>query len=201
MLNVIYTNVAMKLDTTAFGGVVVLILLLTACSIVRAPTQEELALLDNPPIDIRAKQDRLTPLALEWLNETETNLHKTGEPLSETDIVMAQAVGVQQPKRVRVVILTEFPAPENDDLLTEASKYGLGSEAEGGRTMGYVIMLKKKYANERWILAHELVHVAQQEQTGREAFIRRFIAERELMGYRRAPLELEANKLALDFMW
>lgn len=196
-----YTNIVMKLDSTVFVGILVLILLLTACSIVRAPTQEELALLDNPPIEIRAKQDRLTPLALEWINETETNLLITGQPLSEADVAMARAVGVQQPERVRVSILEEFPAPENDDLLTEASKYGLGSEAEGGRTMGYVIMLKKKYANERWILAHELVHVAQQEQTGREAFIRRFIAERELMGYRRAPLELEANKLALDFMW
>lgn len=196
-----YTNIVMKLDSTVFAGIVVLILLLTACSIVRAPTQEELALLDNPPIEIRAKQDRLTPLALEWINETETNLLITGQPLSEADVAMARAVGVQQPERVRVSILEEFPAPENDDLLTEASKYGLGSEAEGGRTMGYVIMLKKNYANERWLLAHELVHVAQQEQMGREAFVRRFIAERELMGYRRAPLELEANKLALDFMW
>jgi hypothetical protein len=35
---------------------------------------------------------------------------------------------------------------------------------------------------------------------GREAFLRRYIAEQELMGYRRAPLELEANKLALEFM-
>ena len=196
-----YTNIVMKLDSTVFVGILVLILLLTACSIVRAPTQEELALLDNPPIEIRAKQDRLTPLALEWINETETNLIKSGQPLTEADVAMARAVGVQQPERVRVVILAEFPAPENEYLLTEASKYGLGSEAEGGRTMGYVIMLKKKYANERWILAHELVHVAQQEQMGREAFIRRFIAERELMGYGRAPLELEANKLALDFMW
>lgn len=196
-----YTNIVMKLDSTVFAGIVVLILLLTACSIVRAPTQEELALLYNPPIEIRAKQDRLTPLALEWINETETSLLKSGQPLSEADVAMARAVGVQQPERVRVSILEEFPAPENDDLLTEASKYGLGSEAEGGRTMGYVIMLKKNYANERWLLAHELVHVAQQEQMGREAFVRRFIAERELMGYRRAPLELEANKLALDFMW
>ena len=191
----------MKIESTLYSGILVLISLLTACSMVRAPTQEELALLENPPIHIRAKQDRLTPLALEWLNETETNLHKTGQPLSEADVAMARAVGVQQPERVRVIILAEFPVPENDDLLTEASKYGLGSEAEGGRTMGYVILLKKKYSNERWILAHELVHVAQQEQIGKEAFIRRFIAERELMGYGRAPLELEANKLAFDFMW
>jgi hypothetical protein len=79
-------------------------------------------------------------------------------------------------------------------------KFGFGNNAEGARTMGYVIMLKEKYAREHWILAHELVHVAQQERMGRDAFIRRLIAELELMGYRRAPLELEANKLAMEFM-
>ncbi|MCI0504547.1 MAG: hypothetical protein L0Z73_00410 [Gammaproteobacteria bacterium] len=61
-------------------------------------------------------------------------------------------------------------------------------------------MLKEKFAREQWILAHELTHIAQQEQMGREAFVRSFIAERKLMGYRRAPLELEANRLALEFM-
>ena len=172
----------------------------TACSFVRAPTPKELAMLDNPPAEVRAKQDRLTPLALQWLNETESELLGKGKALSEENITMAETVGVQHPDRVRVVILEQFPMPANDVLRIEASKYGLGSEAEGGRTMGYVIMLKKKYANERWILAHELTHVAQQERMGRDVFIRRFIAEHEMMGYRRAPLELEANKLALEFM-
>lgn len=171
-----------------------------ACSFVRAPSPEELAMLDNPPAKVRAKQDRLTPLALQWLNETESELLIKGKALSEDDITMARTVGVQHPDNVRVVILEQFPMPSNDLLRVEASKYGFGSEAEGGRTMGYVIMLKQKYANERWILAHELTHVAQQERMGREAFIRRLIAEHELMGYRRAPLELEANKLALEFM-
>jgi hypothetical protein len=55
-------------------------------------------------------------------------------------------------------------------------------------------------AKKRWILAHELTHVAQLEELGREPFLRRLIAEYELMGYRRAPLELDANKRALDYM-
>ena len=173
---------------------------LTACSLVRAPSPEELVLLDNPPVEVRAKQDSLTPLALQWINETEANLVTKGRALSEAEVSMARAVGVKYPERVRVVVLPQFPQPSNETLLTAAKKYGLGSTAEGGRTMGYVIMLKEKYAKERWILAHELAHVTQQEQMGREAFVRRFIAERELMGYRRAPLELEANQLALEFM-
>ena len=113
---------------------------------------------------------------------------------------MARAVGVNNPHQVRVVVLAQFPLPQNKTLRAKAITYGVGSTEEGGRTIGYVIMLKEKFAQEKWILAHELTHVAQQEQMGREAFIRRLIAERELMGYRRAPLELDANKRALEFM-
>jgi hypothetical protein len=173
---------------------------LAACSLVRAPTAKELALLDNPPHEVRVKQDNLTPLALQWLNETEADLLGKGRALSEAEVSMARTVGVKLPERVRVVVLPQFPQPSNKTLLTATIKYGLGNAAEGGRTMDYVIMLKEKYAKERWLLAHELAHVSQQEQMGREAFVRRFIAERELMGYRRAPLELQANQLALEFM-
>jgi hypothetical protein len=159
-----------------------------------------LALLEDPPVEVKRIQNLLTPLALQWLNETEAELLNKGRPLTGAETAMARTVGVKYPDRVRVVVLAEFPLPSGETLRTEAMRYGLGSAAEGGRTMGYVIMLKEKLAQKRWILAHELAHVAQQERMGREAFIRRFIAERELMGYRRAPLELEANKLAPEFM-
>lgn len=176
-----------------------LFVLLAACAMVRAPTAEELARLENPPSEVRRLQDLLTPLALQWLGETEAELLSKGRPLSEEETTMARTVGVEYPERVRVIVLAELPLPSNETLRTETIRYGLGSSAEGGRTMGYVIMLKAKYAKKRWILAHELTHVAQQERMGRAAFIRRFIAEQELMGYRRAPLELEANELALKF--
>ncbi len=177
-----------------------LVILLTACMFVRAPTIEELALLDDPPREVKDKQKLLTPLALQWINETEAKLLGKGRPLTEQETSMARTIGVKYPDRVRVVILVQFPLPSDETLRAEATRYGLGSSAEGGRTMGYVIMLKEKYAQKRWILAHELAHVVQQERMGREAFIRRYIAEQELMGYRRAPLELDANRLALEFM-
>lgn len=177
-----------------------LLVLLPACVFVRAPTAEELSLLDNPPSEVKRLQNLLTPLALQWFDDTEADLLSKGRPLSDTETTMARAVGVQNPERVRVIVLAEFPLPSNETLRTETVRYGLGSSAEGGRTMGYVIMLKERFAKKRWILAHELTHVAQQERMGREAFVRRFIAEQELLGYRRAPLEIEANKFAREFM-
>lgn len=173
---------------------------LVACVFVRAPTAEELALLDNPPVEVKTKQERIAPLALQWLNDIEAELLPNGRGLSESEMSMAQTAGVKHPDRVRILVQSRFPLPDEEPLRTEAMKFGFGNNAEGARTMGYVIMLKEKYAREHWILAHELVHVAQQERMGRDAFIRRLIAELELMGYRRAPLELEANKLAMEFM-
>ena len=161
---------------------------------------EELALLKNPPDEVRRIQEQYTPLAMQWFADVEENYINKGRLLSEGEITMAHAIGVNSPHQVRVVVLAQFPLPQNETLRAKAITYGVGSSAEGGRTIGYVIMLKEKYAQERWILAHELTHVAQQEQMGREAFISRLIAERELMGYRRAPLELDANKRALEFM-
>jgi len=62
----------------------------TACSFVRAPSPEELAMLDNPPAKVRAKQDRLTPLALQWLNETESELLIRREPLAFNTLTMCE---------------------------------------------------------------------------------------------------------------
>ena len=55
-------------------------------------------------------------------------------------------------------------------------------------------MLKPRYKNDATILAHEFVHVAQHDRLGREAFLRRYLVELVMMGYARAPLELEASE-------
>lgn len=174
-------------------------LLISACASTRTPSPKELALLENPPQKVVQKQNLLTPLALDWFKEVESKFLKKGRLLTEKEISMAKSVGVKHPEHVRVIILTDFPSPRNEILHTETKNYGLGNPAEGGRTMGYVVMLKARFKDERWVLAHELAHVAQQEKMGVQAFVRRFIAERELMGNRRAPLELDADRVALDF--
>jgi len=187
-----------KLSGNAWLSIVCL-LLLSACASTHAPSAKELALLDNPPHEVKQKQDLLTPLTLDWFKEVELRFLKKGRLLTEKEISMAKSVGVKHPENVRVIILTDFPSPQNKTLRTETKGYGLGNSAEGGRTMGYVIMLKARFKDDRWTLAHELAHVAQQEKMGVKAFVRRFIAEHELMGNRRAPLELDANAVALDF--
>ena len=167
-------------------------LVLTGCMIVRAPSVKELHSLDRPPIDVVAKIEKLFPQALEWYDQVEGQLSPIGRPLSETELAVARKLKVLHPKHVRVVVLARFPMPENRELRVQAQRYGMGSYFEGGRTFGYVIMLKPRYADNLTVISHELVHVSQYDRLGRAAFVRRYLVEMEIMGYARSPLELEA---------
>ena len=178
--------------------------------IVRAPSSKELHALDRPPIDVAAKVEKLLPQALEWYENVEGQLSPMGSrrgaqardglvaplpqgrPLSETEVAIARKLEVLYPERVRVVVLARFPMPESRELRVQAKRYGMGSYFEGGRTFGYAIMLKPRYADNPTVISHELVHVNQHDRLGRTAFVRRYLVEMEMMGYARSPLELEA---------
>jgi len=164
---------------------------MTACMVVRKPSETELRALDHPPSAVQAKLDRFYPLTLAWYGEVERQLLPQGRMLSNQEQALAQRLGVKFPENVRIVVLEKFPMPSNHELATEAEKFGLGGALEGGRAMGYAIMLKPRLADNPTVIAHELVHVAQHDRLGRESFLRRYLTELEMMGYARSPLELE----------
>jgi hypothetical protein len=166
--------------------------LFTGCMVVPKPTAQELQALDSPPADIKVKIDRLFPRVLAWYEAVEAELLPQGRSLTAQETEVARKLGVQDPTRVRVAVLEAFPMPSDPELSIEAKRFGLGSRSEGGRTNGYVIMLKPRVAQNKTVLAHELVHVAQHDRLGRAAFLRRYLVEMELLGYARSPLELEA---------
>jgi hypothetical protein len=167
-------------------------LLFSGCMIVPKPTAQELQALDMPPADIKAKIDHFFPRVLAWYEAVEAELLQQGRSLSPQEIEVARKVGVQYPTKVRVAVLEAFPMPTDPELLIEAERYGLGSRFEGGRTNGYVIMLKPWVAEDKTVLSHELVHVGQHDRMGRAAFLRRYLIEMEVLGYARSPLELDA---------
>lgn len=165
---------------------------LTSCMLVPRLSEEELKMLDNPPATARIKFSKLFPRALDWFNKTEAQLLPQGRPLSATELETASKLKVVHPELVRIVALKEFPMPDDPELRIEAIRYGLGSYFEGGRTMGYAIMLKPQYADDPIVIAHELVHVSQHDRLGRDTFLQRYLLEMEIVRYARSPLELEA---------
>jgi len=146
----------------------------------------------NNPAAVAEKVERLLPVVFEWYTRTERQLLPQGRPLSPAEQQRARELGVLEPDKVRVVVLQTFPLPEQEAVRQEAVKHGFGSPDEGGRTHGYLIMVKPEYKDNSILLSHELVHVAQLDRMGREAFLREYLTELETLGYAKAPLELEA---------
>jgi len=166
--------------------------LCAGCMIVPKPTLEELKALNAPPEAINSKIAKFLPRVMSWYGKVESDFLAKGRALTREEVQQARALGVMYPEQVRVVVLDNFPLPSDPELQAEAMRYGLGSRAEGGRTMGYLIMLKPWIEGNQTVLTHELVHVSQHDRMGREAFLRRYLVEMEMMGYARSPLELEA---------
>ncbi len=168
------------------------VLALHACAIVPKPTAQEYFALDHPPESVQSQVDALLPKTLSWLEAVARDLSPRGRALTHEESQQALALGVKDPARVRVLVLDDFPMPADPSLLAQAKRYGLGSSTEGGRSMGYLILLKPRVASLPTVLRHELVHVAQRDRMGLEPYLRRYLTELEMMGYARSPLELEA---------
>ena len=174
------------------GILLTVAIVLSGCVIVTKPTAQELQTIESPPPALSTKLKHFLPPTLAWYDSVEAQLLPIGRPLSAQEQEVARGVGVKAPSEVRVVVLKEFPMPPDPELRVEAERFGLGSSFEGGRTTGYAVMLKPRYATNREVLTHELVHVGQQERMGHSAFLRRYLLEVEVLGYARSPLELEA---------
>ena len=146
----------------------------------------------HPSAALTEQIESLLPLVLEWYTRIERQWLPRGRALNAVEQQRARELGVQAPQQVRVLVLQTFPLPENETVRQEAIKQGFGSPAEAGRTHGYLIMLKPEHQDDSVILSHELVHVAQHDRLGREAFLRQYLTELLTVGYAHSPLEREA---------
>jgi hypothetical protein len=166
-----------------------------ACSSVRAPSPDEWRAVEHPSPYDAAWLNSVAPRVVAWFTEQESALLPRGRPLTVDEGEVAKRMGVQHAERVRILILDDFPFPEGPLLPEEIKAFGFGCSCENGRSMGYAILIKPQYDGQLWLLAHELVHVAQRERLGTEVLIHRYLMELRVFGYARAPLELEANQL------
>lgn len=178
--------------------VISLVCFSSACSLVAGghpglkSTAEEIRLIKAPPSQVSSKVEALAPKAIEWYESVEKQLLPLGRSLTKKEFQIAKKLGVEKPEEIRIVVLTEFPMPSDPELLLEAKRLGLDSDQVIGRTNGNVILLKPSSSSDISVVAHELVHVRQIRKLGIRGFVRRYVLELETVGYRRAPLELEA---------
>jgi len=108
----------------------------------------------------------LLPIAVAWVEKQEALLLERGLPLSDVQMGDAHRVGVREPWRIRLVRVDALPQPENEDIMFLARHMGFFSPRSVAMTLGYASCLLPQAWEDRAVLVHEFVHVAQHERMG-----------------------------------
>ena len=141
--------------------------------------------------------ETLLPLAVQWATEEEKRILREGVPLAEDEVADAMAVGVRNPKRVRLLQVDEIPEPRHPILKAAAGAIRGLTPAPRGLALRHGIFIRSDSWRDRSLIVHELAHTAQYERLGGILpFLRKYLFECLTIGYAQAPLELEAISVA-----
>ena len=139
----------------------------------------------------------LLPLAVTWATEQEQNIVCAGVPLSEKEVTDARAIGVLNPNQVRLLQVETIPRPFQPQLRAACEAINFLTPATRGLTLGYGILIRSDWWEDRLLIVHELVHIAQYERFGGILpFLGSYLFECLTVGYSAAPLEQEAIAIA-----
>src|SRR5688572_8771926 len=172
----------------------VVVLLAPACGTVGTLDDNERARLADPPRSVADNVAALLPGAIAYIDDSEREILRRGRPLTVEEARIAQAVGVAQPERVRLLVHDDFIQPRDRAFVALARRLGIDIDADLlGRTSGHGIQVRHASARSRRLLAHELTHVAQYERMGKADLLRQYFVELLVVGYGRSPIEAEAR--------
>ena len=144
--------------------------------------------------------ERLAQLARDWALEQEAFVMKLGAPLTAPQLADAARVGVKDAARVRVLPVDRMPLPGNMELAEAARRAQIITDASPAVTIGHGIIMRVDRWNDRELLLHQLVHVAQCERCGGlEAFVEEYLTDRSTCpDFTAGSLEDEARSLARE---
>jgi len=142
---------------------------------------------------------RLLPLAAAWARGQSESILRCGTPLDAEGLARARRVGVASPERVRVLLVRSVPRPEDPTLRSACARLSLLGPDTAGLTLGYGIYVRRSLCGDRFLLAHELRHVAQYERYPTiEAYLDVYLRELVRYGYALAPFEVDADRAARE---
>jgi hypothetical protein len=146
------------------------------------------------------KFDRLAPLACHWAKAQEDYILKHGAPLTPAQVADAQRVGVQDSARVRVLVVDRIPLPDDEELAEAARRVQIITDASRGVAIGHGIIIRADSWQNRELLLHQLVHVAQCERSGGlTSFVGEYLCDRRSSrDFSVGSLEDEARGLARE---
>ena len=146
------------------------------------------------------KFERLASLAYQWAKTQEYFILKHGAPLAAGQIADAKRCGVHDSSRVRVLVFDRIPLPDDEELAEAARRAHIITNTSRGVTVGHGIIIRADCWQNRELLLHQLVHVAQCERSGGlESFVDAYLDDRRTCSdFSRGSLEDEARRLARE---
>lgn len=144
--------------------------------------------------DLRTALPSLIPKAIAWAEIQSESAMRVGHSLDEWFISIAKSVGVANPEHIRILEVSHLPIPDDPQLKQAAVDTGLLGPEMVGLTLGYSVLVCPGYGRDVRLLSHEFRHVYQYEQAGSiAAFLPTYLEQIATVGYRNAPLEMDAR--------
>lgn len=146
------------------------------------------------------KFERFAPLACQWAERQEAYILKHGAPLTARQLADARKAGIQDCARVRVLVVDRIPMPEDEELAEVARRAQIITEASRGVAIGHGIVIRADSWQNREVLLHQMVHVAQRERSGSlESFVIEYLSDRRMSpDFSVGSFEDEARGLARE---
>lgn len=136
---------------------------------------------------------QLLPRAIEWAEERSNKILLEGAALANEGLEIARTVGVLQPERIRIKLISELPLPDDPELRYAALETGLLGPGMVGLTLGYGICICQGHQSNR-LLSHECRHVHQYEVAGSiRNYLPEYLRQIAEFGYHDAPFEVDAR--------
>jgi hypothetical protein len=144
--------------------------------------------------------DRLVPQACQWAKTQEAYVLQHGVPLTRAQLADAHRAGVEDPSRVRVLVVDRIPLPEDRELAEAARRAQIITDSSKAVAIGYAIVIRADSWQNRELLLHQLVHVAQCERSGGlDSFVGEYLLDRRSSrDFSLGSFEDEARSLARE---
>lgn len=144
------------------------------------------------------KLQRLLGIATAYVAAQEELILKQGMPLSERQVADARLAGVRNPEKVRILVVDRIQPPDNEELAEAARQAQVITTASRAVTMGHGILLRADSWQDRELLLHQLVHVAQCERcSDLQSYVIQYLQDRgNCAEFTVGSLEDEARNLA-----
>jgi hypothetical protein len=141
--------------------------------------------------------EELVGFAVAWAEVQERRILESGMALTQAQMADAFTMGVAHPERVRWLPVVAISRPEHPVLRAAAETAQIINPFTRGLTLRYGIYLRADECSDRFLIAHELVHIGQYERMGGFLpFLRQYLHECLTIGYYASPMEHEAIQKA-----